>query len=421
MRVAILTLGTRGDVQPYVALAQGLINAGHSAVICTGESFKEFITKHGVEFAKADSDLMAILNTSEGQAIFNHAAKHIFKTLKYVKEVLNPSFRKSLDDFWQCSQGADIIIYHPKALGAVDMALALDIPCISMPPVPITFPVKEFPNLAISPTKNLGKTLNKLSYIVVKKAEASNIKEINNFRDSTLHLPKRKAGIYTYKRGNEFIPIIYPLSKELFPDVKTWSERVYLPGFFFLENKEQKLDDKIELFIGGGVKPIVVSFSSMPLRNPEVFKNNLIEALQRTNNRAIVLTGSSGMTFNTGQNILAIREVPHNLLFPRAKGIIHHGGVGTMTMSLCSGRPQFIMPFSVDQPFWANRLYKMGYVLKPIKEKELSSDVLVNVFIEMDKEENINQAEKIKNIIMKENGIKDAVSYIEAIYQKSKK
>jgi sterol 3beta-glucosyltransferase len=79
------------------------------------------------------------------------------------------------------------------------MAQALKIPCISMPPVPITYPIIEFPNLAIAPTSNWGKILNKLSYKVIEKADFVSIKDINNFRMNTLQLKKCKAGIYTIK------------------------------------------------------------------------------------------------------------------------------------------------------------------------------------------------------------------------------
>ncbi len=415
MRAVIMTLGTRGDVQPYVALGQELIKRGHEAVICTGESFKSFIEEYGITFAKAESDLMALLKTPEGQAVFNSAGKNIIKTLKYVKEVVNPAFRKSLDDFWEAAREADVIIYHPKAFGAADMAQLLGIPCISMPPVPITYPITEFPNLAVNPSGDWGKVLNKLSYKFIEKADASNIKEINDFRNKTLHLPKRKAGEFAYKKDGKNIPIIYPISPALFSDVKSWEDKVFLSGFLFLNTKKQELDNKIQNFLTDGKKPIIISFSSMPLKEPEVFKEKLIEALKLTNNRAIILTGTSGMHFSGGHDVLAAEQAPHALLFPKAKGIVHHGGAGTMAAALGSGVPQLIIPFSADQPFWANRLYKMGYALKPLRERSCSVQALVLAFQKMDDAAIVGNALAIKGIIEKENGVKSAVDYIEKV------
>ncbi len=411
-----MTLGTRGDVQPYVALSQELIKNGHSAVICTGESFKGFIEEHGVCFRKAESDLMALLMTKEGKEIMEGGLKNFRAAIKYSKEVINPLFRKSLDDFWESAQGADIIIYHPKVLAAVDMAHALGIICISMPLVPITYPITEFPNIAVSSTWNFGKIFNKLTYKIIEMADISNIKEINDFREKTLGLGKRKSGVFAYKNGDTYIPIIYPVSPALFKDVKSWNDRVFLPGFFYLDTKEEMLDEEVEKFIEKGKKPIVVSFSSMPLKQPEIFKKKLIEALYKTDNRAVILVGTSGMDFKNDDNVLSIKKAPHNLLFKKAMGIIHHGGVGTMAEALRSGVPQIIIPFSVDQPFWANRLYKLGYALKPLYEKTLATSDLISAFKEMQSEKYVKSAKEIKDIVLKENGVKEAVAYIEHIY-----
>lgn len=418
LNICIMTLGTRGDVQPYVALAQGLIKNGHNTVICTGESFKGFIEENGIRFTRAESDLMAMLKTPQGQAAMNGGVKNMAQTLRYAKEVVNPAFRKSLDAFWRSAQDADVIIYHPKVLAAVDMVEALKIPCISMPPVPITYPITEFPNLAIAPTSNWGKVFNKFSYKIVEKADLANMKEINDFRIKTLRLNKRKAGTFAYKNGNEWIPIIYPISPALFTDVESWKGRVFLSGFFFLDTHEETLDKDILSFIENGEKPIVISFSSMPLKQPAIFRNKLIEALKETKNRAIILTGTSGLEFQNEESILAISQAPHNLLFPKAKGIVHHGGVGTMATALCSGVPQLIIPFSVDQPFWANRLYKSGYALKPLKEDTLTCGDLKSAFMEMENAEQIQKALAIKEIIERENGVKTAVEYIEKICSK---
>lgn len=415
MKIAIFTLGSRGDVQPYVALGVEALKNKHEVVICTGESFKSFIEENNIEFAKADLDLMALLQTKEGQDVFNNGTKHIIKAMKYAKKNVNPAYRQTMEQFYNCAKNADIIIYHPKAFAAQDIALKLNIPCICMSPVPFIYPIEEFPNLAVSPQGNLGKNLNKLTYIPFKYADASNMKEINDFRENILNIPKRKSGIYAYDINNKSIPIVYPVSKYLFEEVKTWNDKVYLPGFIFLENKEQKLDEKVTRFISKGTKPIIVSFSSIPLKNPDKFKEVLVKALSGSDNRAVVLTGVSGMDFEDEENILALPYAPHNLLFPLSKGIMHHGGVGTMASALKSGKPQLIMPFSVDQPFWANRLYKLGYSIKPLCEKNLSVENLIASFKEMDKDLYINNAIEIKNKVESENGNENLIKYIECV------
>jgi sterol 3beta-glucosyltransferase len=126
------------------------------------------------------------------------------------------------------------------------------------------------------------------------------------------------------------------------------------------------------------------------------------------------------MTFDNNDDIISVKSAPHTLLFPLAKGIVHHGGVGTMAAALKSRKPQLIIPFSVDQPFWANRLYKMGYSLKPLSEKTLTQKDLENRFVEMGNEVNISKAKEIGKLIEKENGTNNAVKYLEDVFELSK-
>lgn len=286
-----------------------------------------------------------------------------------------------------------------------------------MPPVPIVYPIEEFPNLAISAKGNFGARINKLTYLPIKYAETSYIKVINDFRKKTLNLPQRKSGVYTYNIEGKTIPIVYPISKFLFEDINSFNNNVYLSGFLFADSNYDELDDSIKKFIAKGAPPVVISFSSMPLKDSLKFKEVLLEALNKTNNRAIVLTGISGMDFDDLDNVLSIKSAPHSLLFPLSKGIVHHGGVGTMAAALKSGKPQLIIPFSVDQPFWASRLYNLGYALKPLYEKSISVDDLSQAFVDMDNSVNMYKSMSIKSKLDTENGNINVIKFIESVYK----
>ncbi|ROR31651.1 sterol 3beta-glucosyltransferase [Mobilisporobacter senegalensis] len=412
MKVTFLTLGTRGDVQPYVALGKELVKNGHEAVICTGETFRNFVEENQITFYPATADLMAIIKTPEGQAIFNGGGNPI-KTMKYLKDVITPKYKKTQYDFLNATEGADIIIYHPKALAAVDIGEFRNIPCVCMPPVPMVVPIDEFPNLAFSPKGNFGPFINRLTYKITSLGLASYLKMINIFRAEELHLPKRKnSENYLDIKGHP-IPVIYPISKELFKDVASWNGKVELPGFFYLENEEEILEDGIRDFIQSGSKPYVISFSSMPLKNPVKFMKMIEETLESLEERAIVITGASGMESSKSKRILSVPQVPHRLIFKESKGIIHHGGVGTVAEALLSGKPQFIIPFNVDQPFWAERLYRMGYALKPAKEKEITVELLKERLKEMEDSRMIQRMEVLQNILKEENGTQKAVRFLE--------
>lgn len=359
---------------------------------------------------------MAVAASPEGKAILEHPVRNLKAALRYSKEVINPAYRKTLEEFYAAAKGADVIVYHPKALGTVDIALKLGISCVCMPPVPITYPISEFANLAVT-TKNLGKWLNKATYRVNEKAENMQIDLINDFRAKVLRLPKRKAGIYTYKNGRKEIPTVYPLSKALFPEVKSWDGHVFIPGFFFLDSAGDTLPEEVEQFLTAGKPPAAVTFSSMPLAQPARFLEKLRIALDATGNRAVLLTGNSGIECENDDLICAVKAAPHSALFPRVKGVVHHGGVGTTAAALRAGKPQMIIPFSADQPFWAKRLYRLGYSFKPMREKEVTAAALAKAFTEMDNSDVLRRAEEIAVIINSENATADTVKYLAGIIE----
>ena len=459
MKVCMFTLGTRGDVQPYVVLGRALIHAGHSAVLCTGASFRSLVEAYGISFAPTSSDLMALSQTKEGRAVLEHPVKNLPLAMKLSREVTTPAYRKTLEEFWAAAGDADVILYHPKALGAVDIARYYGICCVSLPPVPITYPVSEFPNLALT-TRNLGSFLNRKSYGLNALAEKGQMEVINDFRRKVLGLENRKAGIYAFCSEKGEIPTVYPVSPLLFPEVKSWEGHVLLPGFFFLEegggkqkgqiekekvigdqkekekekvleNQKEKeagadkkekertqLPPEVQSFLEGGKKPVVITFSSMPLEKTESFLMALQNALLQSGDRAIVLTGSSGLHFSGDERILPIPFLPHSLLFPNVKGVMHHGGAGTMAEALRAGVPQVIIPFTADAPFWAKRLQSLSIGLPPIPRGKVSAKALALAFAQMEEDGVRKRAERMGELIRREDGPGDTVRYLEEVCRK---
>ena len=215
-------------------------------------------------------------------------------------------------------------------------------------------------------------------------------------------------------RNGRVLPIIYPISPSLFLDTKEFEQEVYLSGFPILDDRSS-LDKETEEFLKNGSKPIIVTFSSMPLKDPNAFLEKIEAALLKSKNRGILITGNSGIDRTSSNNILIKEFLPHDIVFGRAKGILHHGGVGTMAAALRSGIPQVLMPFNVDQPFWAKRIFDLGYSLRPLMESD-SIDEFASRFTEMDRKDAILQAERIAKVVKLENANSNAVRYIEQLY-----
>lgn len=123
MKVCFFTLGTRGDVQPYVALGRELIREGHKAVICVGESFRQLVASNGIDFVPTTSDLMAIAVTPEGKAILEHPIKNLKLALNYSKQVINPAYRKTLEASYfnaVYKEAVELCVYLCKQYGLTE-------------------------------------------------------------------------------------------------------------------------------------------------------------------------------------------------------------------------------------------------------------------------------------------------------------
>ena len=186
MNVAILTLGTRGDVQPYVALGAGLKEAGHGATLVTGKGFDELVAGKGLRYVALDLDLLELAQSPEGKA----ALRSPRAALRMARGLM-PAMRRMLVDEWEAvvSLEADAVVYHPKALGGYHVAEAMGIPGFLALASPALSPTREFPS-PLLPLPGLGGTLNRLSYgAFFRSITLPYRRMVNRWRVRTLGLP----------------------------------------------------------------------------------------------------------------------------------------------------------------------------------------------------------------------------------------
>ena len=199
MKVAILTTGSRGDVQPYVALGAGLKAAGHEVILATGKGFAGFVSGHGLRHAALDVDLLERMQTPEGKAEL--AGKNLPGTIRNVIA----TYQRLLDDEWKAARGADAVVYHPKALGGYHVAEALGVPGFLAHPVPMFSPTRAFPN-PVLPFADLGGYLNKASYAAfLRLLTAPFHRTINRWRKESLGLPRAASWRASWRsRANRY-------------------------------------------------------------------------------------------------------------------------------------------------------------------------------------------------------------------------
>ncbi len=419
MRITIITAGSRGDVQPFVALGQGLKISGHQVAVCTHESFREFVTQHDLEYRFMNDDMVRFLLSNHGHEVIESAdgASGWLKTAIKVKGQFKPIMRRMLEEEWIASQDSELIIQHPKAVGGYDIAERLGIPLIISLPLPLMTPTRAFPCILFSTVK-LGGWFNRISYAFLRYAAAMYSGLINRWRRETLLLPPRRVTSGTLARSNgEPVPALYSYSPHVLPRPADWPPNALVTGYWFLDRKDDPWEPSEELkrFLSKGPPPVYVGFGSIAGKDPAKTGATVLEALRLSGQRGIVASGWGGMvTSHLPDTILRIEQVPHDWLLPKVASVVHHGGAGTTAAGLRAGKPTIVCPFFGDQPFWGARMKALGVGPDPMPQKNLTAQKLAAaVHITVTDSDMRLRAAQIGEKIRAEDGVKNAVRFID--------
>lgn len=407
MRLAIHTLGTRGDVQPYVALASGLIRRGHEVQIAAPVQFESMIREHAIPCWPLPGDFLELMNTPEGKAAIA-GGRGFSAGLKLLKHV-RPLMRRLLDEEWAAvrSFGPDVIAYHPKSIASPHMAEASARPCILMSPLPGFTPTAAFPS-PLLPFASLG-PLNRLSHsLAINGANILFEKVLREWREASLHLAGRRSSAAPPSAT------IYAYSAHVVPFPSDWGRDVLVSGYWFLDSVEWHPPPDLAAFLEAGEPPIYIGFGSMPGIEAHRMAAIVLGALERVGKRGLLATGGGAIEVQSiPANVHVIHGAPHDKLLPRVAATVHHGGAGTTAASLRAGKPMAICPFFGDQPFWARRIVQLGAGPPPLNRKTLSTESLAASLIAMDDTQMHLQAAALGDHIRKEDGVTAAIRFIE--------
>lgn len=411
MRALILTFGTKGDIEPYVALAAALNAAGHEATIGTAGGFEQDVRELGVDFVPSNTRMLELMQnllpTMAGPS-------DLTKTMKAMTE----SMREAFDDQLRAvrSTHPDIIVYHPKCLGAPHLAEYLGIPAVLSIPLPFYTRTSAHPVPFIP--RSMGPRLNRLSYQLGRSSSLLYGGMINDFRRKLdLGGLPRWADPLRNPDGSP-VEILYPYSRHVVPIPDDYPPSAHVTGYWFT-NRGAGWEPPPELrdFLSAGEPPLYIGFGSMGFGKGADDRGESIAAAVKTiGQRAIVATGWGGVSVGGSDDILVIDGAPHDWLFPRVSAVVHHGGAGTTGIGLASGRPTLVCPFLGDQPFWANRVHELGAGPPPLPRAEISADSLAERIGELLTTGSYRRtAARLAELISAENGTARAVEILERL------
>ena len=415
MKITILTSGTRGDVQPYIALGKALKNRGYDVLLACPDNFKSWVEGHDLKFYPIGVDMQTFVQSPEGKRLFSG---NLFTFIKIWKKTIIPVMRRTLDATWESAHDADVIIYHPKVACAADVAEATGAALVSTAPFPI-FPTKAFPFIIFK--GNFGPCLNLISYKLLIFSRLFFLRMINRWRKETLGIGKSPLFMPVNRfKGSSFIQLCM-VSPALVPYPDAPEENIQTTGYWFLEEGvDWKPDDELAAFLKAGGKPVYIGFGSMPSRDPKQLTKEIIEGVRLSNVRAILATGWGGVKeLDFPETILPIKGAPHDALFKYVKAVVHHGGAGTTAAGLRAGLPTLICHSAFDQPYWGRRIWSLGCGPKPQSLKRIKAAKFAKGLLDLTGNKSYcERAKTIAEKIKEENGIARSIELIDAMLNK---
>ncbi|XP_054786841.1 sterol 3-beta-glucosyltransferase UGT80B1 [Prosopis cineraria] len=411
LQIVILVVGTRGDVQPFLAIAKRFQGYGHRVRLATHGNFNTFVKSAGVDFYPLGGDprvLAGCMARNKGLIPANPSEISIQrKQMKAIIDSLLPACTAP-DLETGVPFRSQAIIANPPVYGHVHVAEALGVPLHIFFTMPWT-PTNEFPHpLARVPQS----AAYWLSYVIVDLLIWWGIRGIiNDFRKKKLKLAPI-AYFSTYRGSISHLPTGYMWSPHVVPKPSDWGPLVDVVGYCFLNlgSKYQPQENFVQ-WIQKEPKPLYFGFGSMPLEDSKRTTDVILEALKDTEQRGIIDRGwgNLGNLTEVPDNIFLLEECPHDWLFPQCSAVVHHGGAGTTATGLKAGCPTTIVPFFGDQFFWGDRIHQIGLGPAPIPISELSVDKLSSAITFMLQPEVKSKAMNIAMLIENEDGVAAAV------------
>ncbi|CAF0746962.1 unnamed protein product [Adineta steineri] len=429
LAIVILIVGTRGDVQPFIALGQALRAVGHRVRIATHEAFRSFVRGNGLEFyplAGDPADLMSFMVKNSGiiPSMSSIIEGDVSKKRRSLADILASTWLACIsdDDETKASFTAEAIIANPPSFGHVHCAEKLQIPLHIMFTMPWS-PTTAFPHPLAKIDSSIGPKgkINLYSYDVIEMLTWTGMRDItNNFRKKTLGLRELHTRQATNILTDECVPHTYCWSPSLVAKPSDWGAHIDVSGFFFLNlgtaytNPPKDLLEFLCINNDGSYTnsklppPIYVGFGSITGHDSRRILKVVVDAVNLTGYR-VLLSGLATDADQLPSNIFRIGNVPHDWLFQYVSAVCHHGGAGTTAAGLRAGRPTIIVPFFGDQFFWGNVIEKSGAGSRPLPGKSITADQLADAFRFVHESTTCTAAERIRDAILKEDGCAAAV------------
>lgn len=362
-RIAIVVLGTRGDLEPHLALAKALRARQADAHVVGFADLQERTDQVGIPFTPIPGGIKELLASAGGQEFIGSRSPLSFmRAWRKLGAELVDEVTPVLDS--ALANADQVVLCGPTAGLAALTAKARGIPAPTTCLQP-QLPTRQQP-VFISPIANLG-PLNRASWIAAFRMQWLVLKPMIDAACRHYDLP-------TFANFDAFLHFIVDRtalnawSPTIAQPSSDWPAGARMTGRWVLDD-ERPMSVELEAFLDAGDAPVYVGLGSMVVDDPQQTTAMLIDAVRRHRRRIVISRGWAGLGDHPQQDddILVISDEPHQRLFLRCAAVLHHAGAGTSQAVAASGTPSVPLPFGVDQPFWARRLHTLGIAGTPVR------------------------------------------------------
>jgi sterol 3beta-glucosyltransferase len=399
MRVLIPAIGTRGDVQPLIALAQGLVRAGHTVTLMSHPHMRSLVEYYAVPFAPLGPDINVAHEAAALRLQSAHALVGLVRVMRLAFDILEQSHQAILS---RC-RDSDLVVFSSQSAAGRNEADLLGLPHVSMNLMPWGLPVND-------PSRPV---IKQIAYAAAgRMIGLITTRPLNRIRRGQ-GLPPVGPDGFTSRRLN-----LVPISPRVYPPDPHWEPHHRVVGYWFVkEPNGWKPPSNLLAFLEEGTPPLVVSLGAMGLCGGEDMETAMlfVHAVQKAGVRAVVQGWDTAVQrIDLPSSIYAAGSMPHSWLLPRAAGLVHHGGFGTTAAGFRAGIPQLVIPHLVDQFYWGKRVEELGVGLPAIPRKKLDTAGLAASLESLTHNDARRvTASRLADEIQSENGIDEAARLIE--------
>jgi UDP:flavonoid glycosyltransferase YjiC (YdhE family) len=403
MHFLIPTIGSRGDVQPFIALAQGLKTAGHQVTLASHPLMRSFVEAYGVSFAPIGPDIHIANRVAAIRQKARFVALGLIQGMRFGFEMLE----RSHADLLTLCEYADLVVVPTAVAAGKNEAELSGLPYLSVTLMPWVIPWND-------PDRPLFKRF--IYPVIDGLVHLITTQPLNRIRKKQGLPPVGDEG-FTSARLN-----LIPVSPAVFSPNSLWAPQHRLVGYWFAEAPERWAPtEELLAFLGAGDPPLLISLGAMSLgdQGASEMAALFINALQEVGVRALIQgweTAFEGLSLPP--SIMNIGSLPHSWLLPKCAGLVHHGGYGTTAAGLRAGIPALVIPHIADQFYWAQRVYELGVGPGPIRRPALNSSKLAGGLDALVRDAEIRSAATALGVqIRSEDGLTEAINLIEESFQ----